>query len=274
MKRTRTIVGLIMVLALLGASIPFLVYRDRPAVRRLEKLALYWGTKVRVAFVRSRNTLFRKISGRSGEEGPAGIQDSVELGVSPFQFLDAEDFRYSVKPLFDSSYHRAVLDAIEGAKRSVKAAISHIDRGGRNGPADQLVQALVKARARGVNVEVVLDYPQSRFGEVSKSGPYKKNEEAIEFLKKKGCEAYFDTPERALHDKLVLVDHELAIIGTHDWTDDSLSVNNEVSVLVRCSPTSAIFQEHFEEIEREKKPESREMRLKEILRKQKRLLER
>lgn len=266
--RVRNLVGLVLSLVLFATAVAFVVFREKPAVRRIERLALFWGVRARLKIADAKGFLFRKMMREGAEEGAAG----APVSVSPYLFLDAQDFTYSVKPVFNDSYFGEVLEAIESAQKSVKVAVSHMDRGKRNSPADRLVQALADARGRGVDVEVVLDYPQSRFGKAAETGPYKKNEEAIDFLKRKGCNASFDTPERALHDKLILIDDGLAVIGTHDWTDDSLSANDEVSVLVKCSPTSAIFQEHFEEIERAKKPESREMRLKEILKKQKELL--
>ena len=60
-RKAVRIVGLVLSVVLIASGITFLVFRDRPALQRLERLALYWGSRFRLVVVRTRGAIFRKI---------------------------------------------------------------------------------------------------------------------------------------------------------------------------------------------------------------------
>lgn len=92
-----------------------------------------------------------------------------------------------------------------------------------------LARGLVEAHKRGVEVEVILD----KSGE----GDYK-NEMAYTYLKEAGIKIRYDSSDVLTHSKLLVVDREIAIVGSQNWNRGSLSLNNEAGVLIRSGKIS------------------------------------
>ena len=97
----------------------------------------------------------------------------------------------------------------------------------------QLADALVAARGRGVRVEVLLNgAPDSSEGE----GPLSsvgRNREAYEFLKTRGVDVSFSSGPVVVHAKAVVVDEEVVILGSSNWTEAAMTQNVEANILVR-----------------------------------------
>lgn len=93
-------------------------------------------------------------------------------------------------------------------------------------PSNQLIQELIKAVKRGVNVMVILDI--SSHNEKNT----KRNREAGKILRKNGVMVRYDSLDIITHTKLLLIDNKYCIVGSHNWTYFGLSKNNEVSVMV------------------------------------------
>lgn len=89
-----------------------------------------------------------------------------------------------------------------------------------------LLQQLVAARKRGVDVRVILDH-SPRDGKY----PGPDNSRAAAMLAAGGVDVRFDELDVRSHAKVVLVDHQ-AVVGSHNWTFSALTGNREVSVLV------------------------------------------
>ncbi len=78
--------------------------------------------------------------------------------------------------------------------------------------ATQLLEKLIEAQNRGVQVEVILElsaYNQS----LNKS-----NEYTLKKLRKNGIKARFDSKKKQTHTKLVIIDERLTFIGSHKFT--------------------------------------------------------
>jgi phosphatidylserine/phosphatidylglycerophosphate/cardiolipin synthase-like enzyme len=95
-----------------------------------------------------------------------------------------------------------------------------------DGPVLALVEALAAAKARGVDVRVVLDRGQL----YGTTDPDLKNERAAAWLQAKGVEVVWDEVASTSHAKLVLVDDAVVLIGSHNWTRAALTGNREVSM--------------------------------------------
>jgi phosphatidylserine/phosphatidylglycerophosphate/cardiolipin synthase-like enzyme len=48
-----------------------------------------------------------------------------------------------------------------------------------------------------------------------------------------------------MHTKLVLIDDEISIVGSHNWTNAAIYNNSESSALVRCPRAARTFREYF-----------------------------
>lgn len=91
---------------------------------------------------------------------------------------------------------------------------------------NQLIQELIKAVKRGVNVVVILDV--SSYNEKNTKG----NQEAGKILKKNGVIVKYDSLDITTHAKLLVIDTRYCVVGSHNWTYFGLTRNNEVSVMV------------------------------------------
>ncbi len=95
-----------------------------------------------------------------------------------------------------------------------------------DGPVGALLQALVDARARGVDVRVALDR-----GRLPDGQPDAKNDAAAAWLRDRGMTVVWDEEDRTSHAKIVIADGQ-AVVGSHNWTRSALLLNREVSLLI------------------------------------------
>ena len=120
-----------------------------------------------------------------------------------------------VRSVVNREYLPAVLDLINGATNSIDFVQleMHDDR------AVQAIEAaLAAAVKRGVRVRGLLDDGVDF------------NAAAIARLVALGAEAKLDTPVKMTHSKLVIVDGKIVLLGSTNWTGNSMGNNNETNV--------------------------------------------
>ena len=135
---------------------------------------------------------------------------------------------YSITPVLTAidnrAYGNSVLQAIDNAKASVYVAMyaMYLQLGEAANPA-LLVNALIAAKNRGVEVKVYLDNtPDNAQG----------NQAAYKLLKDAGVEVYFIAPAYKLHAKLIIIDDEITIEGSSNWTQEAVENNFEADVFI------------------------------------------
>lgn len=74
------------------------------------------------------------------------------------------------------------------------------------------------------------------------------NRQAAQWLIERGVEVRTLGASRTCHAKLLIVDSEIAIIGSHNWTPYALDRNFEVSVLIRDPACVGQLAAHFQEL--------------------------
>lgn len=120
-----------------------------------------------------------------------------------------------VRPVVNREYLPAVLELINGATNSIEIVQleQHDDR------AVQAIEAaLAAAVKRGVKVRGLLDDGVDF------------NAAAVERMRALGAEAKLDTPEKMTHSKLMIVDGKIVLLGSTNWTGNSMGNNNETNV--------------------------------------------
>lgn len=135
-----------------------------------------------------------------------------------------------VQPVVNREYLPAVLDLIAAATNSVDVVQleMHDDR------AVQAVEAaLAAAVQRGVRVRVLLDDGVDF------------NAAAIARLLALGAEAKLDTPVKMTHSKLVVVDGRVVLLGSTNWTGNSMGNNNETNVRLVDPVVADAFARYF-----------------------------
>jgi len=100
---------------------------------------------------------------------------------------------------------------------------------------DVIADALLSAHKRGVEVKVVLDKSQS-YGQFGA-------------LKEAGIEVRNDTNwEGILHDKIAIIDYEIVLTGSFNWTGTAESSNNENMVVIRSAYLALRYESEFQRI--------------------------
>lgn len=110
-----------------------------------------------------------------------------------------------------------------------------------------LVNDLVDAHKRGVKVKVILDR-NVEYGEGQDFEVREKNRRAFEYLKSNGVEVYFDNDNTLTHAKAVVVDDNVVVVGSTNWSASSLSANNETSVIIKSTELAKNFSDYFNTI--------------------------
>jgi len=128
---------------------------------------------------------------------------------------------YFVSPDVDGVIETAIVQAIDGARKSIDIALfSFTD--------DQLGAAVVRAARRGVTVRVILGVDQDKM----LGGEYEK-------LVSIGIPVVVVGPPGLFHHKFALIDGTLAITGSYDWSDTADKENYENVVFIYCSVLTA-----------------------------------
>jgi len=129
--------------------------------------------------------------------------------------------------LTDEAYFPALFQHIQAASHRIEMAmfLFKTTESPDNRPA-QLAQALIDARRRGVQVEVLLE--KSGYDEELN----RENEKVAQLLRRNRIDARFDQPETTTHAKLVVIDHRYIFLGSHNLTQAALRHNHEVSLLL------------------------------------------
>ena len=154
-----------------------------------------------------------------------------------------------VEPIPNMSYYPAVHRLLSQAKKSVYIVMFEMFYYQKypESLGNQLVQDLIDAHQRGVNVEVILE--RGTWGRVSR----RNRREGGFMLSKAGVKVYFDSPSQTTHNKLIVVDERYTIIGSTNWSYHGLEKNNEASVLIDSIPLARFFIEEFNRIKSENK---------------------
>jgi len=110
----------------------------------------------------------------------------------------------------------------------------------------QLLDELAKAKLRGVEVKVILDYQSS--SSHLPTPTTQPNYAAFRFLKDNGVQVYFDGPVAYTHNKAIIIDKRTIISGSHNWSAAALTSNNETSFLIDSPKLANQLLDKFSQI--------------------------
>ena len=143
-----------------------------------------------------------------------------------------------VEVLNDANYTKRVLPLISKANESVLVImyVAKYDPDDPADPANDILEALVNASERGVSVRVILE------GDVST------NNETARFLSSHGVDVRYDPDGITTHSKLVVIDGEFVVLGSHNWTESALAYNHETSILLKSEKIADVYESYFESL--------------------------
>jgi len=148
--------------------------------------------------------------------------------------------------LLNRDYFPEVKKIINDSNRSIRMIMfeaSYYEKF-KNSPSNQLIDALIMAKKRGVDVEVILDIRQKNDRSTIR------NLETGKKLTNAGVKVIFDTEQVTTHSKLLIVDEKIVIIGSTNWTYNALTSNHESSIVFESRETAAKLLSFFEKIKK------------------------
>ncbi|MFH1903106.1 MAG: phospholipase D-like domain-containing protein [Candidatus Omnitrophota bacterium] len=156
----------------------------------------------------------------------------------------------AVKVIFDKQYYPAALKVIEEAKESINFAIFQIRYYPEypQSPSNLLIDGLVLAAKRGINVEVCLEQSKGYLQENTLD-----NLKVAYKLINGGVKVYLDNPKKTLHAKFLVVDRRLVLLGSANWSYRSLNDNWETNLLVDSPKIAEELFVYFETIKKDSK---------------------
>jgi len=149
-----------------------------------------------------------------------------------------------VQVVLDAQYFQVAKKMIQEAKHSIQVMMFEM------GYYDEypttlsnlLIRELINAEKRGVKVEVILEVKE---GEDRTS---ERNRHTGKILSEGRVEVIYDSPSKTTHGKLMVVDGELSLLGSTNWTYYALTSNNEASVLVRSKEVAKALVDYFNRV--------------------------
>lgn len=140
---------------------------------------------------------------------------------------NAQATRVYFTPSLDCENH--IIDYIDSAKQSIDAAVYAINN-------DAIVEALIRAHMRGVDVRILTDRTQA--GQKSSLVPV---------LEAFGISLRRHKRYRIQHDKFAIFDGKKAVTGSYNWTNTASRKNAENCLfLPRKNKTVNQYLERFE----------------------------
>jgi phosphatidylserine/phosphatidylglycerophosphate/cardiolipin synthase-like enzyme len=154
--------------------------------------------------------------------------------------LPAED----VQLVTDAQYFPIAKNVIQEAKSSIQVMMFEMGyyEEHPNTPSNRLIRELINAKKRGVKVEVILE---TREGEDRTT---KRNRHTGKILSEGGVDVIYDSLTQTTHAKLMVVDGQLILLGSTNWTYYALTNNHEVSVLIRSRKVAKEMIDYFNRI--------------------------
>lgn len=151
-----------------------------------------------------------------------------------FLFFSQASIQAEIVFIPERDYLEVVHEELLNAKESIEVEmyLAYIKEGKSSG-VEQLARDLVRAKEKGVKVDVTLEGKKSVRDE---------NSLFYKYLEKAGINVRYDSPDYTTHSKKILIDSRRLIIGSSNWTGNALNgKNHESNVIVDVVEDKACF---------------------------------
>ena len=165
---------------------------------------------------------------------------SFILFIPPSSGLPAQD----IQVVTDAQYFQVAKKMIQGAKTSLQVMMFEMRYYDEHptSPSNLLIKELIDAKKRGVKVEVILEVKEEE--DRTTQG----NRRTGKMLSDGGVGVIYDPAFKTTHTKVMVVDGELTLLGSANWTYHALTSNNEVSVLIRSKEVAKELLDYFNRV--------------------------
>lgn len=141
----------------------------------------------------------------------------------------------NVENVSGDKYFLLVKDALLRAEKSVYVMMPVIEYPYfKNSKVNQLVNALIVARERGVDVEVILDQTAKRVktADGSEWRTTGRSVKAYTRFISTGVQVHFDDPRQSMNAATIIIDNKRVILGSTNWIEAAIDKSIETNVLV------------------------------------------
>lgn len=139
-----------------------------------------------------------------------------------------------VEAVFNRDYSPVLMNLIDRAKESIRIGqmCFYVDQ--KTGK--RILDRLIQARKRGVEITVFLEGDEGAIA--------KRNQSTKIELERYGIKVFFDSKNKVVHAKFVVVDDRLILAGSTNMTDTSMNSNNESNILVSSTALGTALSEY------------------------------
>lgn len=123
-----------------------------------------------------------------------------------------------------------ILSAINNAKQSIDVCVFTISD-------DRISESLIKAHQRNINIRILTDNHKTE-----------DRGSDIEKLSEQGLAIKVDESDNHMHHKYAIIDNNLLINGSFNWTRSATRYNQENIMMIKDENLIAQFQENFESL--------------------------
>ncbi len=165
-----------------------------------------------------------------GPKSVEAVQPHITLTNRPGTGAGVQTFALAngqIMLLADDHYFPVLINFVKTARQHIDVAmfLFKTTKSKNNRPA-LLVDELIRARKRGVQVQVVLEnsgYSDSINAE---------NQRVAAKLRKNKVKVRFDSVKKTTHTKMVIIDNRFSFVGSHNFSHSALAFNHEISLLL------------------------------------------
>jgi phosphatidylserine/phosphatidylglycerophosphate/cardiolipin synthase-like enzyme len=173
----------------------------------------------------------------------AGIPVPFEEVPPPRRFRPVRheiDADVEIVPILSpQNYLDAVLPLIEGARRSICIEQQYIKARESDGPVARLVGAVSERHRAGVEVRIVSSA-------VFRSGWDATAASLARFGMKRRLRALNPTMFTHNHNKGIVIDEEIAVVSSTNWSDNSIAAAREAGLILRDRSVAGYFRNAFD----------------------------
>lgn len=161
----------------------------------------------------------------------------VSFYVGPAYVALADSGVDGIEVVNDRDYFDRVFELIDSADESIHLAMFEIKYYEKypDSEVNQLVEKLIEKNSEGVDVKIIVDQ-------------FLTDERAVEILKKSGVDIRWDSTSVTTHNKLMIVDGRVVLIGSTNWSYYSFSKNHESNVIFHDKESAEQFERYFEKL--------------------------
>lgn len=136
-------------------------------------------------------------------------------------------------PVIGADFPKVIIPLLDSAKKNIDIVV-YDWRWYANQPGHKVQQfnmALVRAVQRGVKVRAVLNTAA-----------------LLPVLKSVGISARVLKDKRTVHTKMIIIDNETLVMGSHNFTRNAFGSNIETSLAISVPPSERRFSDFFERL--------------------------